>query len=512
MTEIVLAIDAGTTGVRSMFFDMTGKVLGSTYSEYESFFPSPSWVEQDAESWWTQSCKTIRQALSESRLNPERVIGISVTNQRETIVPIGEDGIPLRRAIVWQDRRSVPQCDWIEKEISQDAVYATTGLTVDPYFSAPKILWIKQNEIDVFKKAHKFLLVHDYLTYRLSDELVTDFSNASRTMLFDVRRAVWSEKLLNDFGIPEEKLPKAVEPGTQISGLTKTAAQETGLNEGTPVVAGGGDQQCAALGVGVVKEGMLKSTTGTGTFLLAHSKTVRLDPGLRVLCSRHVVPNSFVVEASMFTTGSALKWFRDNLGVEEVSIADERGVDPYEVITETASKVPAGSEGVIHVPHFVGAGAPNWNPHARGIFAGLALGHTRAHLVRAILEGVSYEIRTNLEVMRELGLPSQEVRVTGGSARSKAWMQIQADVLRTPVIRTQMEEATAVGAAILAFKGVGVFKSIAQAAEEMVLTLDPLQPTKETLEVYQNGYNAFKSLYSAISDLRWDDTKSVRLK
>ncbi|MHA2079187.1 MAG: xylulokinase, partial [Candidatus Thorarchaeota archaeon] len=318
MTEIVLAIDAGTTGVRSMFFDMTGKVLGSTYSEYESFFPSPSWVEQDAESWWTQSCKTIRQALSESRLNPERVIGISVTNQRETIVPIGEDGIPLRRAIVWQDRRSVPQCDWIEKEISQDAVYATTGLTVDPYFSAPKILWIKQNEIDVFKRAHKFLLVHDYLTYRLSDELVTDFSNASRTMLFDVRRAGWSEKLLNDFGIPEEKLPRAVEPGTQISGLTKTAAQETGLNEGTPVVAGGGDQQCAALGVGVVKEGMLKSTTGTGTFLLAHSKTVRLDPGLRVLCSRHVVPNSFVVEASMFTTGSALKWFRDNLGVEEV--------------------------------------------------------------------------------------------------------------------------------------------------------------------------------------------------
>ncbi len=505
MTEIVLAIDAGTTGVRSMFFDKSGNVLGKAYSEYESFFPSPSWVEQDAESWWTQSCKTIKQALSDSGLNPEKVTGISVTNQRETIVPIDEEGQPLRRAIVWQDRRTIPQCEWIEKELSQDAVYSITGLTVDPYFSAPKILWIKQNEESVFNKAHKFLLVHDYIIYRLSDEFVTDYSNASRTMLFDIRKAGWSDRILDGFGIPSEKLPVAVESGKQVGELTIKASKETGLRAGTPIVAGGGDQQCAALGVGVVKEGMLKSTTGTGTFMLAHSKTVRLDPGLRVLCSRHVVPDSFVVEASMFTTGSALKWFRDNLGVEEVSIADEKGISPYEVITDEASRIPPGSEGVIHIPHFVGAGAPNWNPHARGIFAGLALGHTRAHIIRAILEGVSYEIRTNVEVMRELGLPSREVRVTGGAARSETWMQIQADVLRTPVIRTQMEEATAVGAAILAFKGVGVFKSVSQAAEEMVKTLEPLQPTKETLEVYQRGYTTFKSLYSAISDIRLDE-------
>ena len=504
MTEIVLAVDAGTTGVRSMFFDKSGNVLGRAYSEYESFFPSPSWVEQDAESWWIKSCETIKKSLSETGLNPEHVIGISVTNQRETIVPIGENGDPLRKAIVWQDRRTVPQCNWIEKAFTQDAVYSITGLTVDPYFSAPKILWIKENEASTFKKTHKFLLVHDYLIYRLSDELVTDFSNASRTMLFDVRQAVWSERILDEFGIPAKKLPDAVASGTKVGELTTKASKATGLKEGTPVVTGGGDQQCAALGVGVVKEGRLKSTTGTGTFILAHSKTVRLDPGRRVLCSRHVVPDSFVVEASMFTTGSALKWFRDNLGTEEKMIADDRGVDPYDVITEEADKIPAGSEGVIHIPHFVGAGAPNWNPHSRGIFAGLALGHTRAHIIRAILEGVSYEIRTNVEVMRELGLPSQEVRVTGGAARSETWMQIQANILRMPVIRTQMEEATAVGVAILAFQGIGVFKSVARAAEEMVKTLPPLSPTKETLAVYQKGYKKFKDLYAAISDLRLD--------
>ncbi|MFW9788921.1 MAG: FGGY-family carbohydrate kinase, partial [Candidatus Thorarchaeota archaeon] len=210
MTEIVLAIDSGTTGVRSMFFDKSGNVIGQAYSEFESYFPSPSWVEQDAEDWWTKSCETIKHSLSETGLDPERVIGISVTNQRETIVPIDDNGDPLRRAIVWQDRRTVPQCNWIEKEVSQDAVYATTGLTVDPYFSAPKILWIKEHEESTFKKTHKFLLVHDFLIHRLSDEYVTDFSNASRTMLFDIRQAIWSDRILDAFGIPKEKLPETV--------------------------------------------------------------------------------------------------------------------------------------------------------------------------------------------------------------------------------------------------------------------------------------------------------------
>jgi sugar (pentulose or hexulose) kinase len=381
-----------------------------------------------------------------------------------------------------------------------------TGLTIDPYFTAPKLLWIREHEEPIFNAANKFLLVHDYLIYRLSGQLVTDHSNASRTLLLDVRSGAWSDTMLNSLHIPIEKLPKPVESGSPVGELTNAAAKETGLRPGTPIVAGGGDQQCAALGVGVVREGLIKSTTGTGTFLLAHSKTVRLDPAMRVLCSRHVVPNAFVVEASMFTTGSALRWFRNNLGSEEMAIADERSVDPYDVMTEEANRIAPGSEGVIHIPHFVGAGAPNWNPRARAIFAGLALGHTRAHLIRAILEGVSYEIRTNIEVMRELGLPSKEVRVTGGAARSKVWMQIQADVLRTPVIRTQMKEATAMGAAILAFKGVGVFKSVAHAAEEMIQTLPPLLPTKETLEIYQNGYKTFKSLYSAISGIRWGET------
>jgi D-xylulose kinase len=501
MTQLVAAIDAGTSGVRSMLFKTDGTVVSMAYEEFSSYYPSPSWVEQDASAWWTVAGKTMERSLKEAHASANDVISVSATNQRETIVPIDKAGNPLRRAIIWQDRRTVPQCDWIKAQVSPDEVYSITGLTIDPYFSAPKILWIKEKEPVTFKAASKFLLVHDFIMYKLTGRTITDFSNASRTMLFDLKQANWSDRLLGKFGIPKEKLPDPVAPGTRVGEVTSEAAKSIHLKQGTPVVAGGGDQQCAALGVGVVRPGSIKTTTGTGTFMLAYSTTPRLDPKRRVLCSRHVVPNAFVIEASMFTTGSALRWFRDNLGIEECEAASKRGVDPYDVITEKASKIPPGSEGVVHIPHLAGAGAPYWNPNARGVFAGLALGHTREHLMRAILEGVCYDIRTNLEVMRELGLAASEVRVTGGAARSEVWMQIQADVLGVPVVRTSMEEATALGAAILACKGVGVFSSVAEAAERMVRPLPPLQPSQSNRAVYDRGFERYKKLYAAISGL-----------
>ena len=506
MPELVVAIDAGTSGVRSMVFDTNGTVLTGAYEEFPSDYPQPSWVEQMADDWWKTAGTTLKRCLEDSTVSPEHIIGVSVTNQRETIVPIDEDGATLRKAIVWQDRRTVPQCDTIRSLLPKEDIYDITGLTVDPYFSAPKILWIKEHDPKSFNRANKFLLVHDYILFRLTDHTVTDYSNASRTLLFDIGNGDWSQQMLDFLDIPREKLPDPVPSGTRVGEVSARAAKEVGLKEGTPVIAGGGDQQCAALGVGVVKEGIIKSTTGTGTFMLAFSDSKRLDPDRRVLCSRHVVKDAFVVEASMFTTGSALRWFRDQLGTEECREADARGVDPYEVLTEGADSIAAGSEGVVHVPHFVGAGAPHWNPHARGVFAGLALGHTRQHMIRAILEGVSYELRTNLDVMRSLGLPASEVRVTGGAARSEVWMQIQADVLDTPVIRTEMEEATALGAAILAFTGVGKFKSAAEAATNMVKKQTPLKPNSEHREVYSHGFDRFKKLYSAIAGLTWEST------
>ncbi|MHA1781373.1 MAG: xylulokinase [Candidatus Thorarchaeota archaeon] len=504
MTQLIIAIDVGTSGVRAMLFDATGAVLSKAYEEFDSIFPSPSWVEQEAPNWWTTTCKVLTRVIKSGPYDPADIAGVSVTNQRETVVPIDESGQPLRRAIVWQDRRTVAECDWIRTALTPEEIYNITGLTIDPYFTAPKILWIKAHEPDLFKATHKFLLVHDFVIFKLTGRAVTDYSNASRTMLFDIAQAQWSDKILDEFGIPREKLPELVKSGTVVGEVSPAASELTGLAAGTPVVAGGGDQQCAALGVGVVREGMTKATTGTGTFMLTYSNSPRLDPERRLLCSRHVVDGAFVVEASMFTTGSALRWFRDNLGVEERATAEKHGIDPYEVLAREADSIPPGSEGVIHIPHFVGAGAPYWNPHARGVFAGLALGHTRPHLVRAILEGVSYELRTNLEVVRSLGLEVSEMRVTGGAARSEIWMQIQADVLGVPVIRTQIEEATALGAAILASVGVGIFKSMNDAAEEMIRTRPPLVPTPENRAIYDTGFERYRRVYAGIADIHWD--------
>ncbi|MCF2136578.1 MAG: xylulokinase [Candidatus Thorarchaeota archaeon] len=504
MTQLIIAIDVGTSGVRAMLFDATGAVLSKAYEEFDSIFPSPSWVEQEAPNWWTTTCKVLTRVIKSGPYDPADIAGVSVTNQRETVVPIDESGKPLRRAIVWQDRRTVSECDWIRTALPPEEIYNITGLTIDPYFTAPKILWIKTHEPDLFKATHKFLLVHDFVIFKLTERSVTDYSNASRTMLFDITQARWSDKILDEFGIPREKLPELVKSGNVVGEVSTAASELTGLAAGTPVVAGGGDQQCAALGVGVVREGMTKATTGTGTFMLTYSNSPRLDPKRRLLCSRHVVDGAFVVEASMFTTGSALRWFRDNLGVEERATAEKHGIDPYEVLAREAGSIPPGSEGVIHIPHFVGAGAPYWNPHARGVFAGLALGHTRPHLIRAILEGVSYELRTNLEVVRSLGLEVSEMRVTGGAARSEIWMQIQADVLGVPVIRTQIEEATALGAAILASVGVGIFKSMNEAAEEMVRTRPPLLPTPKNRAIYDTGFERYRRVYAGIADIHWD--------
>lgn len=504
MSEIIAAVDAGTSGVRSVLFDTDGTEIHREYQEFESIYPKPSWVEQNAEDWWNAASSTLQACISKSGSSAERIAAVAVTNQRETIVPVDESGKPLRNAIVWQDRRTVPQCEHLREMLSEREIYSITGLSVDPYFSAPKILYLKEHEPDTYSETHKFLLVHDFIVHRFCNCMVTDYSNASRTMLFDIENARWSDEILDTLDILPERLPQPVESGTVVGEVTQEASRETGLAVGTSVISGGGDQQCAALGVGVVREGRTKATTGTGTFMLAHTDIPKFDPEMRVLCSRHVVPDAFVVEASMFTTGAALRWFRDNLGYEECMKAEAVEVDVYDVITEEAGVVPAGSEGIIHIPHFTGAGAPHWNPDARAMFAGLALGHNKEHLIRAILEGVSYELRSNQEVMRGLDIPISELRVTGGAARSDVWMQIQSDVLGIPVIRTAMEEATSLGAAILACRGVGIFDSVAEAAEEMVQPLEPLLPRKENQDVYEQGFRRFKRLYNAASDIKYD--------
>ncbi|UCD02470.1 MAG: hypothetical protein JSV23_05525 [Promethearchaeota archaeon] len=487
----VAALDLGTTGCRTFIFDLTGTVLASDYQEWSSYYPSPSYVEQDAKIWWESIKKTIERTIKKSGIDKTEIVSLSVTNQRETIVPVDNQGNPLYNALVWQDRRTIKQVDFITKKIGVDKIYNITGLTIDPYFSATKILWFKDKKPKIYQNAHKFLLVSDYIIYKLTGKYVSDFSNLSRTMLFDIKKLKYSENIASELEIDLDKMPEPLESGIDIG---EVATDETLFDKKTLVITGAGDQQSAALGVGVVSPGEIKCTTGTGSFILAYLSQPKFDPEKRVLCSCHAVPGAWVQEASIFTTGAVLRWFRDQIGYAECA-ATQEGQDPYDLIVAEADKSSIGANGLLLIPHFVGAGAPHWNPHAKGIIFGLSLGHERKDLYRAVFEGVAYEIRKNIEIFREIGIEPKELKLTGGGSRSDFWNQIYADVLGISCIRNVVEESTSLGAAILAASGAGIFQDISKAAENLCKVDKKWIPNAQHHEKYNKFYNLSYELY-----------------
>ncbi|MFX1408392.1 MAG: FGGY-family carbohydrate kinase [Promethearchaeota archaeon] len=492
----VAALDLGTTGCRTYIFDLAGSVIASDYQEWESFYPTPSYVEQDANAWWESIKKTIQTAIKKSGIDKTEIVSLSVTNQRETIVPVDKDGNPLHNALVWQDRRTVDQVEFIKNKLGKDKIYKTTGLTIDPYFSATKILWFKDKKPEIYQKTHKFLLVSDYIIYKLTGHYTTDFSNASRTMLFDITNLRYADDIASELELDLDKMPDPVESGVDIGEIV---TDETDFDKKTLVITGAGDQQSAALGVGVVSPGEIKCTTGTGSFILAYLSEPNFDPEKRVLCSCHAIPGAWVQEASIFTTGAALRWFRDQIGYAEC-VAAEEGQDPYEVITAEAEKSPIGANGLIFIPHLVGAGAPHWNPYAKGVIYGLALGHERRDLYRAVLEGVAYEVKKNIEVFKELRIEPKELLLTGGGSRSDLWNQIYADVLGITCVRNIIEEATSLGSAILAASGAGLFPDIAKAAESLCKVDKKWLPNDDRHAFYNKLYNFSSKLYDFLKE------------
>ena len=399
--------------------------------------------------------------------------------------------------MVWQDRRTTDQCNLIKEKIGIDKIYEITGLTIDPYFSLSKIMWFKEKKPEIYNKAHKFLLVSDFIIYKLTGKYVTDHSNASRTMLFDINNLKYSEFIASELEIDLDKMPEAFESGVDIGEIT---TDETDFDKKTLVITGAGDQQSAALGVGVVSPGKIKCTTGTGSFILAFLSKPNFDPQKRVLCSCHAVPGVWVQEASTFTSGAALRWFRDQIGQPECMAAEE-GQDPYDIMTAEAQKSPIGAKGLLFIPHLVGAGAPHWNPYAKGIIFGLALGHKRRDLYRAVLEGVAYEVKKNIEVFKELGIVPKELLLTGGGSRSDFWNQIYADVLGITCVRNIIEEATSLGAAILAASGAGLFPDISKAAENLCKVDKKWIPNEKNHIYYEKIHQLSSELYESLNSI-----------
>lgn len=479
----ILGIDAGTTGVTVGVYDENGNLVAKSYSEFETYYPQPGWVEQDAEHWWNSIVDACRQAVKIAKAS-DSITAIAVANQRETIVPVGRDGEPSSRAIVWQDRRCKEEVGLIKERISEERVAEITGLKPDPYFSLPKILWWMRHT-DVIEKSWKLMLVHDYIVYKLTGEVVTDYSNASRTMLLDLHSRKWCDEIAEEFNFDISLLPDLVNSGEVVGEIRGNVAEKLGISSNPVVVAGGGDQQCSALAQGVVDEGSVKSTTGTGTFMVAPVERIR-DYGV-IIYSAHVLLDVNVGEVSIFTTGSLLSW---------VKRAFYHG-GGYDVINEEAEKSGRGARGVFILPFFSGAGCPHWNSEAKGAIFGLTLAHNRGDIARAVMESVAFEVRTNIEVMEKKGIKIEELRLDGGAANSRLWNQIFADVTGRRCLVSSDVEATARGAAILAASGSDNFSGIYDALETFLPEFTEVMPSEDGRKDYEEIYSRYVQIRDA---------------
>jgi xylulokinase len=492
-----LGLDVGTSGLKTILIAADGKILATNTQEYPVSSPKPSWSEQNPQHWWKAACAGIGRALADAKCRADAVMGIGLSGQMHGSVFLPESGTtPLRPAILWNDQRTSDQCAAIEKAaggrkklISMVANPALTG------FTAPKILWLRDHESSIFKKTRHVLLPKDYLRLCLTGTYATEVSDASGTLLLDVRRRAWHTGLMKLLKLDPTWFPTCTE-STDVSGiLTAEAAKATGLIAGIPVVGGAGDQAAGAVGNGIVSSGVVSATLGTSGVVFAYADQPVLDPLGRVHTMCHAVPGAWCVFGCMLAAGGSLQWFRNQFGQMEQIEAKKKNVDPYTLMMKQAESAPAGCEGVIFLPYLTGERTPHADPFARASFIGMTARTDRSAMIRSVVEGITYGMRDQITIMRDMGVAIRQVRASGGGARSLFWRQMQADMYQATVATLNVAEGSALGAAILAAVGTGAYTSVPQACAKIVRTVDTIKPNKKTAKVYALGHERFGELY-----------------
>jgi xylulokinase len=497
MAICTLGVDVSTTGAKALVVSESGEVVASATEEYPLYTPRPLWSEQQPEDWWQGACNAIRVALSLA--GDAEIAAVGLTGQMHGLVLLDRNNRVLRPAILWNDQRTGPQC----AEITARAgglvrVLDLTGNAVLPGFTAPKIVWVRQNEPEAYDEIAHVLLPKDYIRFRLTGEYATEVSDASGTSLFDVANRRWSTTMAGLLQIPMDWLPYCAESDVVTGHITEAAAELTGLRTGTPVVGGGGDQAAGAVGSGIVRPGIISVTTGTSGVVFAYSDAYAAEPEGRLHVFCHAVPGAWHAMGVMLSAGGAFRWFRDAVGQAEVAVAAALGVDPYELLTKEAETVAPGAEGLLFLPYLTGERTPYPDPNARGAFVGLTLRHGRAHMARAVLEGVSFGLRDSLELIRSLGVPIEQVRASGGGARSEIWRQIQADIFGTELVTVNSTEGAAFGAALLASVGAGLFESVREAVDATMEVASRTAPVAGNVATYESLYRLYRGLYPAL--------------
>ena len=497
----LLGIDIGTSGTKTLLCDYRGGVIGTAHAPHDISQPKPGWSEQDPRQWWSAACRATRELLELTRTPADQVTAVGLSGQMHGSVFLAKDTQPLRPALLWNDQRTGEQCREIEdaaggrrKLIGMVGNPALTG------FTAPKILWLRRHEPRTFARTRHVLLPKDYIRLCMTGEYATEVGDASGTLLLDVKNRRWNTKLLSLLDLDPALLPDCHESHVVTGHLHQAGAEALGLRVGTPVVGGSGDQPAGAVGNGIVTQGIVSATLGTSGVVFAHADQPIYDPHGRVHTMCHAVPGKWCVFGCMLSAGGSFQWFRNQLAHDEVDQARERGIDPYELLIALAQQAPAGAEGLFFLPYLTGERCPHPDPKARGGWIGLTSRHTRAHLVRSLLEGVTFGMADALRIMLGMGLTIKTVRLSGGGARSEFWRRLQADIYGKKCAVINAQEGPAYGVALLAGVGTGVWKSVPEACKAAISDTLTLSPDKKLAKLYAGLHDRYQRLYPALKD------------
>ncbi|TVX96250.1 xylulokinase [Cohnella terricola] len=495
MKTLILAHDIGTTGNKASLYNEEGEALGSTFYGYDTSFPEVGWAEQNPHDWWKAVCVSSKELLRKTGVLPNRIACVTFSGQMMGCVLVNRQGEVLRDALIWADMRAEQEAEQLLDKIGMEKVYRTTGHRASSSYSGAKFKWIQAHEPDIYKQTYKMLHAKDYLVYKLTGEFATDYSDASGTNLFDLVGKRWSEEIIDAWGLDADKLPVPY-PSTHVAGeVTRRAAEETGLDAGTPVVIGGGDGCCAAAGVGVVSNGDAFNYIGSSSWIAVATDAPVFDKEMKTYTWAHVDPTKYSPNGTMQAAGASYQWLRDQLYAQEHLSAKQVQTSVYDLMNEEAAASQPGANKLIYLPYLMGERSPRWNPNARGAFVGMHIKHSRGDMARAVMEGVAFNLKIVLDTFQREGIPIDRMWVLGGGAKGKLWRQILADIYEVEItVPALLEEAPSMGAAVAGGVGVGLLKDFS-AAKQWVRQKEAIAPDKTNYPIYRQMYDVFEEAY-----------------
>lgn len=495
----LLGIDIGTSACKAALFDRKGQVLVAANGEYPVYYPEEGWAEQNPEEWWSAVCEAVRQVIRKAGIQPEEIAGVGIDGQSWSAIAIDKGGKVLTNTPIWMDTRAQSICDRLNEEIGEDEIFRIAGNSLQPSYTTAKILWYKENLPEVYSKIYKILQSNSYIAFKLTGQISQDLSQGYGLHCFNMRTGQWDEEMCRKMGIPRDFLPEIVPSDRIIGTVTKKAAEESGLAEGTPVAAGGLDAACGTLGAGVIHSGETQEQGGQAGGMSICIEKYQADP--RLILGFHVIPGKWLLQGGTTGGGGVMRWFEREFADYERLMREQTGISSLDQLNEIAEKVKPGCDGLVFLPYMAGERSPIWNPYAKGVFYGLDFSKTKGHMVRACMEGVAFSLRHNLETAEEAGAKAEILRAMGGSANSLLWTQIKSDVTGKTMAVPASDTATTLGAALLAGVGTGFYKDYEEAVAETVKVTRKHQPDPEKKAVYDKNYETYLELYRSLSGL-----------